>query len=180
MVEETKRGATTGPRRILVEGAAQRSGNGTRSITDVLMEPRRAVPPPKLRKRRVKRSEVTAPQGTIKKYFSNICIPKEWNDGGGGSGATKRKGDELLEDWTDVRMPKKSLKLMVEDYDNACMDTNSRTRCPITLGGKIREWDGADGKTIKNTRGEAGFKTVTEKEGGIGLLGLDETTPGNI
>ena len=171
-----------------MEGVAPRPGCMIRTIYDALMEPGRSVPPPKQRKRRSKRTEGLKTQGKIEKYLININIPKELcatpkvegadggDGGGGGARAQKRKGAVWLEDLTADRRSKKSLKLMVDDYDDACVDTNSRTTSPVHLGDKIRGMGGADQKTKLVQRGWAGFKTVTEKEGGDALLGLDGKT----
>ena len=121
-----------------------------------------------------------------------MYIPREWCatprtegagdacDGGGGAGARKRKVELSMEDLMRGTRSEKTLKLMVEGANEVCMESNSRAKSPILLGGKIRDWEGADGRTVNGTKEGAGFKTLTEKEGGIAGLGLDQMTTRNI
>ena len=117
-----------------------------------------------------------------------MYIPREWCatprtegagdacDGGGGAGARKRKVELSMEDSMRGTRSEKTLKIMVEGAKEACMESNFRTKSPILLGGKIRDWEGADGTTENGSKGGVGLKTLTEKEGGNAELGLDQMT----
>ena len=172
----------------MVEGAAPRSGYKIRLINDVLMEPGRRNAPPKRRKRVAKRSEEIKPPGNIQKYFAQICVPKEWCatpkmegasngvGGGGGAGLLKRKGDLSLEELMHGTRSKKSKKLSVEETDDVCMNTNSRTKCPVLWGTKSGIGKEPTGRLEMMKGNGLNLKSLTEKEGGNASLGLDKMT----
>ena len=179
-VEEVgQRGATVGPTTIMVEEAPPRLGKRLRTMMEVMMEPGKRPAPPKRRKRVAKRSKDLKSIGTIEQYLINMNIPKEWNkspmiggvDGGSGAGMPKRKGDLPVDVWSQAKRLKRTDELSVEDNFDAVEHTNL-----MILGAKSGGRDETTGRLQINDGKGLDLIPLTKNEGGIGSLGLDETT----
>ena len=110
-------------------------------------------------------------------------IPKEWTEPqvsggagdrknvGAGAPMLKRKGGVSKDDWTAPKRSKRADELLLEDTFDAKKHTNS-----IILGAKSGGKDETTGRLQINYGKGLDLIPLTENEGGIGSLGLDEMT----
>ena len=139
-----------------------------------------------------KRSKDPKTRGNIEQYFAHIYIPKEWcntpmkdgagdgEGGGGGARLLKRKGDLSVEEVMHSKRSKMSMKLSVEETTDVCMNTNSRTKCPVLWGTKSGNGKDPTGRREMDEGEGLDLNSLAEKEGGNSSQGLDEMTNQNI